>query len=131
MRALILILWIALGGALGSVSRYLLTALINQVSIGVWKPGTLAVNLIGCFLFGLIWTRADMKMQLEGTMAIALMGGFLGAFTTFSTYAFQTADLAQNKDYVWAAVNLITHNGLGIAMIFVGIAAARGMAQAS
>ncbi len=129
MRALLLIMWIALGGALGSVSRYLLTAVINQVSIGVWKPGTLAVNLIGCFLFGLIWTRADMKMQLESTMAIALMGGFLGAFTTFSTYAFQTADLVQNKDYAWAALNLITHNGLGIAMVFAGIVVAKGGTQ--
>ncbi len=127
MRAMMLILWIALGGALGAVSRYLLTALVNQIPIGPWKMGTLAVNLIGCFLLGLVWARADLKMQLEAPVAIALMGGFLGAFTTFSTFALQTAALAKQSDYAWAAVNLVTHNGLGIAMIFAGMAVAHGL----
>jgi fluoride exporter len=126
VRAMILILWVALGGALGAVSRYLLTALVDQIAIGPWKLGTLAANLIGCFLFGLVWARADLKMQLEAPMAIALMGGFLGALTTFSTFAFHTAALAKQSDYFWAAVNLLAHNGLGIAMIFVGMAVAHG-----
>lgn len=127
MRAMILILWVALGGALGAVGRYLLTALINQVPVGPWKLGTLSVNLIGCFFFGLVWAKADLKMQLEGPAAIALLGGFLGAFTTFSTFAFQTAALARQGDYFWAALNLLTHNGLGIAMVFAGLAAAGGL----
>jgi len=127
VRAISLLFWIALGGALGSVSRYLLTALVNQASIGPWKLGTLAVNLLGCFLFGLVWAKADMKMQLEATATIALLGGFLGALTTFSTFAFQTAELSRQSDYVWAVVNLVTQNGLGIAMVFLGLALARGI----
>ena len=126
MRAISLLLWIALGGALGAVSRVLLTALLNQVQTGPWKPGTLVVNLVGCFLFGLIWARADMKMQLEAPATIALLGGFLGSLTTFSTFAFQTTELTRQSDYAWAAVNLVAHNGLGIAMVFLGLALARG-----
>lgn len=122
-----LILWVALGGSLGAVARFLLTAMINQVPTGPWKLGTLAVNLLGCFLFGLIWARADMRLQLESPMSLALLGGFLGAFTTFSTYAFQTVALAKQSDYTWAAANLVAHNGLGIAMIFIGMAAAHGL----
>ena len=127
MRAMMLILWVALGGALGAVGRYLLTALVNQTSLGPWKLGTLSVNLIGCFLFGLVWAKADLKLQLEGPVAIALLGGFLGAFTTFSTFAFQTVALARQGDYVWAGLNLLAHNGLGIVMVIAGLAAAGGL----
>ena len=127
---MILILWVALGGALGAVCRFLLTAMIDQTPIGPWKVGTLVVNLIGCFLFGLVWARADMKMELEAPMAIALMGGFLGALTTFSTYAFHTTALAKQSDYLWAALNLLANNGLGIAMVFVGMAVAHGITAA-
>jgi len=121
-----LILWVGLGGALGAVGRFMLTAAVNMLPIGPWKLGTLAVNLIGCFLFGLIWARADMKLQLETPLTIALLGGFLGAFTTFSTYAFQTATLAKQSDYIYAAANLLTHNVLGIVMVFAGMALAHG-----
>ncbi len=120
---------IGLGGAIGAMMRVSLTAAINLAPIGPWKLGTLAVNIIGCFLFGLIWARADMKMQLEAPATLALLGGFIGAFTTFSTFAFQTAELSRQSDYIWAAVNLIAHNGLGIAMVFAGIAVAKGVTQ--
>ena len=109
------------------MSRYLLTALINQAPIGPWKLGTLAVNLVGCFLFGLIWAKADMKMQLEAPATIALLGGFIGALTTFSAFAFHSVELYRYEDYAWSAVNLVTHNGLGIAMVFLGLALARGV----
>ena len=130
MRMLGTILLIGLGGAIGAVMRVTLTALINLAPIGPWKLGTLAVNLVGCFLFGLVWARADMKMQLEAPATIALLGGFLGALTTFSTFAFQTTELGRQSDYAWAAVNLVTHNGLGIARVFFGLALARGAAPA-
>ncbi len=130
MRSMSLILWVALGGALGAVCRYLLTALIDQTPIGPWKIGTLVVNLLGCFLFGLVWARADMKLQLETPMAIALMGGFLGSLTTFSTYAFHTTALAKQSDYLWAGVNLLANNGLGIVMVFAGMALANAITAA-
>lgn len=123
-----LILWVAMGGALGAVGRHVLTAAINEVPTGPWKLGTLAANLIGCFLIGLIWAKADQKMQLQTPMAIALLSGFLGAFTTFSTYAFQTVSMARDGQVGWAAANLITHNVLGLAMVFVGLATAGGLA---
>jgi len=123
-----LLLWVALGGALGAVCRVVLTAAVNQAPLlGPWKLGTLAVNLLGCFLFGLIWAKADMKLQLEAPVTIALLGGFLGAFTTFSTFAFQTVSLTKQSDYLYAGANLLTHNVLGIVMVFAGIALAHGL----
>lgn len=122
---------VGLGGAIGAMMRVSITALINLAPTGVWKPGTLLVNLVGCFVFGLIWTRADMRLQLEAPATLALLGGFLGAFTTFSAYAFHTVELYNHKDYAWAAVNLFTHNGLGIAMVFAGIAVAREFTKVS
>lgn len=130
MRIFTTLLMVALGGAVGSVLRVSLTALLNLAPTGAWKIGTLGVNLLGCLLFGFIWARADLKLQLEAPATIALLGGFLGALTTFSTYAFQTAELSRQSDYVWAAFNLIAHNGLGIAMVFAGMAAARSITQA-
>lgn len=127
MRAMTLILWVALGGALGAVGRYLITALVNQAPTGPWKLGTLSVNLIGCFLFGVVWAKADLKLQLESPATIAMLGGFLGAFTTFSTFAFQTVALARQQDYFWAAANLLAHNGLGLAMVLAGLAVAGGL----
>ncbi len=121
---------VALGGAVGSVLRVSLTAILNTAPTGAWKIGTLGVNLLGCLCFGFIWAKADMKMQLEAPATIAILGGFLGAFTTFSAFGFHTVELYRQQDYVWAAVNLITHNGLGIAMVFAGIAAARALTQA-
>ena len=129
VRVLTTILMVGLGGAIGAMMRVTLTAAINLASIGPWKLGTLAVNLAGCFLFGLVWARADMKLELETPATIALLGGFLGSFTTFSTFAFQTTELTRQADYALAAINLITHNGLGIAMVFAGIAVAKGITQ--
>jgi len=130
MKAFSLIMWVALGGGIGAVCRYLLTAAVNLVPTGPWKLGTLAVNLIGSFLFGVIWARADLKLQLESPMTIALLGGFCGAFTTFSTYAFQTLALARQGDMVWAGANLLVHNVLGILMVVVGLAVAGGLTGA-
>ena len=129
MRALGTILLVGLGGAIGAVIRVTLTAAINLAPTGPWKLGTLGVNLLGCFLFGLIWARADLRLELETPATIALLGGGVGALTTFSTFAFQTAELTRQSDYAWAAVNLITQNGIGIAMVFAGMAVARGITQ--
>lgn len=129
MRMLGTILLVGLGGAIGAVMRVTLTAVINLAPTGPWKPGTLVVNVVGCFLFGLVWARADLKLELETPATIALLGGFIGAFTTFSTYAFQTAELTRQADYAWAVVNLVAQNGLGIAMVFAGIAVAKGITQ--
>ncbi len=130
MRVLVTMLMVGLGGAIGAVLRVTITAAINTAPTGPWKLGTLGVNLLGCFLFGLIWARADMRLQLEAPATIALLGGFIGALTTFSTFAFQSTELYRQSDYAWAAVNLITQNGLGIAMVFAGIAAAKGLTSA-
>lgn len=87
---------VALGGAIGSVGRYLVSA--------IWLPaagphavpwGTLAVNVAGSFLYGLLFAVLTQYLPHGGTLRVALLAGFLGGFTTFSSFSFETVRLFQ------------------------------------
>ena len=79
------------------------------------------VNLLGCFLFGLIWAMVDAKWVFGQAASIAVLAGFMGAFTTFSTFAFQTHDLHRQALHGWALANIAVQNVVGITLIFVGV----------
>lgn len=92
-----LILIVAAGGALGSVARYL-TALFLQpkANLSAWPWGTFTVNLIGCLLIGLLggfWTKNPVAPEWR----LLLVTGFLGGFTTFSSFALESLNLFQTK----------------------------------
>jgi CrcB protein len=87
--------------------------------------GTLAVNAIGCFLFGLIWTLAEDRVIISGQTRFLILTGFLGAFTTFSTFAFETTRYLNDSQWGLAAANLIGQNTLGVACVILGLAAGR------
>ncbi len=116
------VLWIAAAGALGSVSRYGLTLLVQRWAGTGFPWGTLAVNGLGCLLFGLIWHAAAERMLLGSEARLIVLVGFMGAFTTFSTFAFDTAELARQSHWWLAAANLLAQNALGLAAVFVGAA---------
>lgn len=96
MTSLGVIAAVAAGGALGSVGRYLISA--------VWLPaagphalpwGTLLVNAGGSFLYGLVFAVLTQYLPAGGTLRVALLAGFLGGFTTFSSFSFETVRLFQ------------------------------------
>lgn len=116
---------VALGGALGSVSRYLLGVWIQSASRSIDFPfGTLAVNLIGCFVIGclsqLAETRGAFTPETRGLVFIGLLGGF----TTFSSFGNDTLNLLRGGALVNALGNVGANVILGLAFVWLGRAVA-------
>jgi len=123
------LVFIAIGGALGTLARFGLSGLTQRLCARTYLAelpvGTLVVNLVGCFVFGLLWSLADERLLISGQTRFRLLTGFVGAFTTFSSFAFETDQLLRDSQWLWALGNLAAHNGLGLLCIVLGLAAGR------
>lgn len=117
--------WMALAGAMGTLSRYALSGLVQKFCGERFPWGTLTVNAIGCFLFGMIWALAEERLVISGETRFIVLTGFMGAFTTFSTFAFETGQLVRDSEWWLAAANLIGQNIAGLVCVFLGFAASR------
>jgi fluoride exporter len=122
-----MILWIALGGAAGSVLRYLFGGMVQRAGGMAFPIGTLAVNVTGCLLIG-IFSQHFMNSQTHPEMRAALITGFCGGFTTFSAFSLETAGLMEGGEYARAAAYIVLSVVLSIVATFAGIAAARAAA---
>lgn len=112
---------VGFGGLLGSVARYGLTGLVQRWAEGARFPwGTLAVNVLGCGLIGLLAGLADSRQLMSAETRIFLTVGFLGGFTTFSTFGLETLMLARGAGALSALVNVLTHVLLGLAAVWFG-----------
>ncbi|HEY3355192.1 MAG TPA: fluoride efflux transporter CrcB [Polyangia bacterium] len=118
-------LWICLGGAAGTGARYLLTVW-TAAALGTRFPyGTLAVNLIGSFLIGVIMQVGLTTEVLSPTTRMALTTGIMGGFTTYSTFSYETVRYLQQGAWGLGALNiLVTTAGCLIACV-LGLAAGR------
>lgn len=108
------VLLLALGGALGTLARYGLNGLI-AAHIPTFPLGTLVVNVTGCFVIGLL-----APLTLKPEWRVFLMVGFCGGYTTFSSYGFQTLELARDGEWLYVALNIIGSNLLGLAAVYLG-----------
>lgn len=117
--------WVALAGALGTVARYSLGGLVHRILPQNFPWGTLAVNCLGCFLFGLIWPLIETRHVLPEQMRPVILVGFMGAFTTYSTFAFETSEQLRDTEWLIAGANLSAHVILGIGLYFLGGAVSR------
>lgn len=115
------ILGLALAGALGTLARAGLTRVVQRLA-GLGFPwGTLAVNMLGSLLFGLVWAVTERRWPDATDLRLVVLTGFMGAFTTFSTFVFDTAALVQ-QDRIGAALgNLAVQNVLGLGCVAVGL----------
>jgi len=112
---------IAAGGSLGALSRHFMAGAITR-TLGIGFPyGTFAVNVLGSFLMGLLVTalasRFGASQELRGFLTV----GFLGSFTTFSTYSLETVLLIERGEWPMAALYAFGSLVLGIAGLVVGI----------
>lgn len=119
------LLWLAAAGAVGTLARYGLQGTVQRFTGAGFPWGTLAVNALGCFLFGVVWTAASERHLLGGELRIILLVGFMGAFTTFSSYIFETGELMRSAQWALAAGNLALENVLGFVGLFLGYLAGR------
>ncbi|MBM3959556.1 MAG: fluoride efflux transporter CrcB [SAR202 cluster bacterium] len=116
---------IGIAGALGALARYGL-ALVVQRAVGTEFPwGILSVNVLGCLLFGLIYGLAEERGIVRPELRAIALIGFLGAFTTFSTFAFDTLNLVRAERYVLAGANIVLGNALGVVAVLAGLALSR------
>ena len=119
------LLLIAAAGAAGTLARYGLSTWVRQWSGSGFPWGTLAVNGLGCLVFGVVLTLGREKGLLEDETATWIMVGFLGAFTTFSTFAFESGDLLRAGEMGMAMLNVVANVALGLGLFFAGVWLAR------
>lgn len=115
------ILIVALGGAAGSVARYLLSSTLQGMSTTVFPIGTMIVNMIGCLLIGLFTSIGGEHYGLSPAMRLLLVTGFCGGFTTFSTFANETVQLSCSPGHaLMAALYVGLSVALGLLCAIVG-----------
>lgn len=116
---------LALAGAAGTLGRYGLGGLAQRMLGERFPWGTMAVNLLGCLLFGLIWALIEERELVPPAWRLPLLTGFMGAFTTFSTWAFESAQMVESASWGQAGINLLLQPILGLALFWIGLAAGR------
>lgn len=142
----VLLLAVAVAGGLGTLARFgLATAVaawaqrgvLEQASVrngflggvpGAAPMGTLAVNAVGCLVFGLLWGWTANRESVAGwatpELRLIVLTGFLGAFTTFSTFAFETTHLLRHGHNAAALLNVLVQNVVGLTLAFLGFVVA-------
>ena len=114
---LIKILLLSAGGAIGAVFRYGLGGVVYKIAGTHFPFGTLAVNVLGCFLIGLLGVLHHEKFFFGPNVRLFLMIGVLGAFTTFSSFGYETWELAESSEWIKAGLNVV----LSVVLSFVGL----------
>lgn len=121
------LLLIGLAGALGALTRYGLSSFVQRYSGFTFPVGTLVVNLLGTFLFGFIWSLVEQRLVISVETRVVILSGFLGAFTTFSSFMFETSALVGDGQWGYALLNVAAQIILGMVAIFLGLAAGRAI----
>lgn len=120
------VVYVGLGGFIGSALRFLVGGWAQRLApMGGFPVGTLAVNVIGCLLIGLLGGLADQRQMLDAGQRLFLMVGVLGGFTTFSSFALETLGLAQDGELWRAAINIFLQVLLGCSAALAGYVGAR------
>jgi CrcB protein len=117
--------WLALAGAMGTLFRYGLGGLVQRICGELLPWGTITVNALGCFLFGFVWTLAEDRLVISGETRFIILTGFMGAFTTFSSYTFETGELLRDSEWLLALSNLLVQNVVGLLLLFLGLSLQR------
>ena len=117
MRIALLIVF----GAAGTLARYGLQGLVQHRSSSNFPSGTLAVNLLGCFLLGGIAEYALAHLTISPEWRIGITVGFFGAFTTFSSFSWETVQLLRDRDWMRAGLYVVTSVVGGILAVVLGM----------
>ena len=121
------ILLVGVGGFVGSVARYLVAILFSSQVSSVFPFATLTVNIVGCFLIGILFALSDRGNVLSPEWRILLTTGFCGGFTTFSTFSYESLRLMQDGEYLYLAAYVFVSVFVGLAATYVGITLVRSI----
>ena len=115
--------WICLisGGVVGTLARYIFSGMIYERLGSGFPYGTLVVNVSGCFLVGFLDTLFEEKFLLSPNVRLLLLAGFCGAYTTFSTFMLETANLLKDGENVRAFLNVAASVVVGFAVFRFGV----------
>ena len=116
------VLLVALGGAVGSVTRYKLSGFVLQHTID-WRfpAGTFAVNVIGCLVAGVLAGLAEKHEMFTADVRLLLFTGILGGFTTFSAFGLETMFLLKRGELLVASANIVLSVVAGLAALWLGL----------
>ena len=116
---------IGVGGFFGAISRYGLALWIGGRWGRTFPLGTLVINVTGSFLIGLLMYLLAQKLLVNSLWRSLLVIGFLGAFTTFSTFEYETGNLIGDGELLFATINIVASVGFGFAALKLGELIAR------
>ena len=116
--------WLAVGGAFGTMSRYALSGWVIQ-RFGPSVLGTFTVNIVGSFLIGLILVLTEGRFLVPADVRTFATTGFLGGFTTFSTFMFETMGLVEDGSLQRASLNAVGSLVIGLVAVWLGMTIAR------
>jgi fluoride exporter len=121
------VLWISLGAIAGANARYFISRWAARIFNPAFPYGTLIINISGSMLLGffLIWTSERVMADPRWRLMIAI--GFCGAYTTFSSYAFETMYYFEQGHWLLFAANIVGNNVLCLAAVLAGAALARAI----
>jgi len=120
------IIFLMTGGALGTLSRYLVSGVAHRLISGTFPWGTLLVNATGSLLIGFCWGIVEMR-DISPQARLFVFVGFLGGYTTFSSYALESMNLLRDGDVRMAVTNLVLNNLLSLLLVFVGYFLSKGL----
>lgn len=116
---------IGLAGFIGTLGRYWLSGVVARRYGETFPMGTLVVNLVGCFLVGLLFYLLQERFLVNQTVRTVILIGFLGGFTTFSSFGLQTFTLLQDGEFGLAVLNILGANLIGLVLVWAGYTLAR------
>ena len=116
---------VALGGAAGSLARYSLDRLIERRSFAVFPWSTFTINVSGCLLIGVLTAAIVDRHHTPAWLRLGLVMGFVGGYTTFSTFAQETLDLTEEGHLTTAMLYSLGSLALGVAAVYIGMCIGR------
>jgi CrcB protein len=122
------VLWVGIGGFLGANARYFMSRAILDRFGTAFPWGTLAVNILGSFLIGVIMEFLIRRSGLDPAYRLFLVVGVLGGFTTFSSFSYETVVLLDEEKVARAAAYILSSNLLAITACILGVALVRRLA---